>query len=137
MIPVANLKGTALDWAVAVCEDQCIAFDPMGFKNGANAGFWIWDERDPKNKIYQIIGADYSPSTNWSQAGPIIEKHNLYPSCYYGCGAGNPNKYQAGMGLAWSRGETPLIATMRALVRDRFGDEIELPNEILSQLATL
>jgi hypothetical protein len=131
MVLVTILEGTALDWAVAVCEDKSIAFDPMGFKKGPNAGFWIWDERDPRNKIYQMIGADYSPSTNWSQAGPIIEKYNLYPSCYHGCAAENPNKYQAGVGLAWCRGETPLIATMRALVRDKFGDEIELPKEIL------
>ncbi|MBC6987530.1 phage protein NinX family protein [Alteromonas sp. BZK5] len=133
MVPVNNLKGAALDWAVAVCEAKCIAFDPMGFKNGANAVFWIWDERDPKKPIYQVIGAEYSPSTIWSQAGPIIEKHNIYPSCYHGCAAGNPNKFQAGTGLAWCRGETPLIATMRALVRGKFGDEIELPKEFLSR----
>lgn len=130
---VANLGGAALDWAVAICENQPVAHDPMGFETGSESGYWIWDDSASalRNRTYQLIGREYSPSSNWAQAGPIMERHDIYPSRYYGCGENNPNQFQAGSGLARSRGETPLIAAMRSLIRSNFGNEIDVPETLL------
>jgi len=131
-IDVDDLSGVALDWAVAVCENQFVVRDPMGFETGSESGYWIWDNSFGSNSTHQLIGREYSPSRNWAQAGPIMERHGIYPSSYYGCGENNPNKFQAGSGLARSRGKTPLIAAMRALIRSTFGDEIDVPGTLLS-----
>ena len=126
-VSVASLTGEALDWAVANIEELPVMRDPMGFKNGSQAGFWIWDEGNPKDPRYQLIGGSYSPSTSWAQAGPIIEKFEVFPSRYFGCAEANPEKFQAGSGVFWMRGETPLVAAMRSIVASRFGVEIEVP----------
>jgi len=130
VIDVADLSGVALDWAVAVCENQPVVRDPMGFETGSESGYWIWDDSFGSNTTHQLIGREYSPSRNWAQAGPIMERHDIYPSGYHGCGENNPNKFQAGS--ARSRGETPLIAAMRSLIRSNFGNEIDVPETLLS-----
>lgn len=132
IVDVADLNGAALDWAVAVCENQPVVRDPMGFETGSESGYWIWDDSDPKNTKYQRIGREYSPSSNWAQAGPIMERHDIYPCRYYGCAENNPNVFQAGKGISWIRGETPLIAAMRSLIRSNFGNEIDVPETLLS-----
>lgn len=126
-VSVASLTGEALDWAVANIEELPVRLDPMGFVNGSEAGFWIWDEKGPTRPRYQLIGRGYSPSTSWTQAGPIMEKFEVFPSRYFGCAETNPGKFQAGSGVFWMRGETPLVAAMRSIVAIRFGVEIEVP----------
>ena len=88
-------------------------------------------------------GAAYSPSTDWSQGGPIIEREGIAIAPYEH-GIGEPS-----MWVAWveerqhqatfdsyfergifddnSRGHTPLIAAMRAYVCSKLGEEVELP----------
>ena len=131
MIDVAQLSGTALDWAVAICENLPVVHDPMGFGTGSESGSWIWDDSLDTDTKSQLIGRGYSPSCNWAQAGPIMERHDIYASRYYGCDDNNANKFQAGLGLARSYGETPLIAVMRSLVRTIFGNEIDVPETLL------
>ena len=135
IVNVADLNGVALDWAVAICENQPVVHDPMGFETGSESGYWIWDDSasDPRNRTYQLIGREYSPSRNWAQAGQIMERHDIYPARYNGSGENNPNNYQAGSGSGseLSRGETPLIAAMRALIRSNFGNEIDVPESLL------
>lgn len=126
----STLWGAALDWAVATCNALPIKQDPMGFNTGSQAGFWVWDESP--NPTYQLIGVDYSPSNKWEQAGPLMVRDDIYPSRYHGCAASNPDKYQAGTGAAWCRGDTPLVAAMRAIVLAKMGDEIDVPASLLN-----
>lgn len=134
-VNVSALTGAALDWAVATCEGLPIQRDPMAFSAGSESGYWIWDERTPTQTRYQLIGREYSPSSNWSQAGPIMDAHDIFPSRYYACAENNPNEYQAGTGLAWVRGETPIQAAMRSVVASVFGDEIEVPSALIDAMA--
>jgi hypothetical protein len=127
-VNVSSLSGSALDWAIAMCEDLPVVLDPMGFNNGPQAGFWIWDESKRSSAKYQLIGHDYSPTKDWAIGGKLMEKYDIYPSRFHGCATTNPNRYQAGSGIHWMRGETALIAVMRAVVGLRFGKEIELPS---------
>lgn len=97
----SELTGAALDWAVAQCLDARFA---EFFKSG-------WP---------------YSPSTDWAQGGPIIERENLgvwwdgvWHAKYDGC---RPDQVQdAG---------TPLIAAMRCYAASKLGADVDVPNEL-------
>ena len=135
----STLTGPALDWAVAKCEGLPLRLDPMGFRkdapNAPQAGWWVWDGEGQT----QIIGHrkmrrgdedGYSPSTNWSQGGPIIEREGI---CLYF----NPEDADAFEWHAEDRnhalyleGPTPLIAAMRCLVASRLGNEVDVPEEL-------
>ncbi len=99
-IKTSELIGSTLDWAVAKCED-----------------------------VYCFDGS-YTPSTDWAQGGPIIEREGISVDR---------------AGLAWTAdlsdsvggyiehtesGPTPLIAAMRCYVASKLGDEIEIPENL-------
>ena len=67
----SELTGEALDRFTALAQGWELTKDPMAFKDDSpQAGWWIWDKQ-------LLIGVDYSPSTNWHQAGELIEKYKL------------------------------------------------------------
>jgi len=106
----SELKGAALDWAVAKCE--------------VGAEF-IGEIDDP-----------HFYSTEWAQGGPIIEREGIAIDCIR-CN-GNIDGWQAANMVAddenWDAnvqyGQTPLIAAMRCYVASKLGDEVELPEEL-------
>lgn len=128
LVATESLMGTALDWAVAKCEKLNVIEDPMGFKKDApecsQAGFWVWDETPPCTMQLIGINGQYSPSTNWSQAGPIIEKYNIAiaPIPYWTSWVSGDHQH---------RGQTALISAMKAYVASVLGEEIEVPENIL------
>lgn len=107
----AKLEGTLLDLAVAICEGLI----PVPGKPG-----YVY---------HGDFGDDFirfSPSTDWSQGGPIIERHGItiIHSPASGLWCGSISKDSAGiMGM---EAETPLVAAMRALVAAKFGEWVEL-----------
>lgn len=116
IMKTSELTGPALDWAVAKCEFP----DP--------------DYYDDDRLVYVTceLGYDmglYSPSTDWAQGGPIIERE-----CIDTVRVGNFNwkaetwcergkKHQG-------HGPTPLIAAMRCYVASKLGDEVDVPEEL-------
>jgi hypothetical protein len=74
----------------------------------------------------------FSPSTNWSHGGPIIEREQIAVMMNNAKG----DSWYANVGAWLSHdlvctpeygvGSTPLIAAMRAFVLARLGDEVEL-----------
>ena len=99
-IKTSELIGSTLDWAVAKCED-----------------------------VYCFDGS-YTPSTDWAQGGPLIEREGISVDR---------------AGLAWTAdlsdsvggyiehtesGPTPLIAAMRCYVASKLGDEVEIPENL-------
>jgi hypothetical protein len=98
----SELTGTALDWAIQQCEGQRKDID-----------FLWWTE-------------DYSPSTDWAQGGPIIEREGieLFRNNEKNYWFTSKARNQIGTG------PTPLIAAMRCYVASKMGDEINLPEEI-------
>lgn len=119
-IKTANLIGAALDWAVAKCRGRGIEFD---------------DPRDPWLTLDGIAHQplhSYSPSTDWAQGGPIIEREHLEVSPTFSNTAwiaGYPNNPTSKQ--HWSNGPTPLISAMRCFVASKLGDEVEIPEELL------
>lgn len=115
-VKASELDGIALDWAVAKCEG--------------------WEGVICKNPTWSVplyIATNdtglhtFSPSTDWSQGGPIIGQHQILFHGEHGA-------YQAWIPGVATRGftsETHLIAAMRCLVEARLGDEVEIPEELL------
>jgi len=111
----SELQGAALDWAVAKCEGKGIEFD---------------DPKDPRLTLdgiaYQPLHS-YTPSTDWAQGGPIIEREKINLGSVLCDGR---EFWTATMYLAESEGPTPLVAAMRCYVASKLGDEIEIPEEL-------
>lgn len=122
-IKTSELIGPALDWAVAVREEKPIRHDPMGFGRTANGGYWVW----PGVPVMRI-GKEYSPSTDWAQGGPIIEREGI--SGYWD--EGNQRWDQVmHEGRFVESGPTKLIAAMRCYVASQMGDKVDIPEELI------
>ena len=100
----SELTGHALNWAVARCEGGV----------GDN----------------QLIGAWYTPSTDWAQGGSIIEREGfcIQPfkggwECFVAHRLFEDDHHH-------STGPTPLIAAMRCYVASKLGAEIDIPKEL-------
>jgi hypothetical protein len=113
----SELTGAALDWAVAACEG----------KNGV-----LHDDGITRCIVIAaasgVYKGTYRPATNWLQGGPIIEQERIgvYPSETYG------EQWAARtLKIAHTYGPTPLIAAMRCYVASKWGDDIEVPEELL------
>lgn len=116
-IKTSELEGDRLDWAVAKAAE--VEIDAKGY---------TWDDNA------EICYRPYSPSTDWSQGGPLIEEYGITVTyCLYD---------QHGYWVANSvdtedednnpLGETPLIAACRAIVASQIGEEVEIPDVLVS-----
>jgi hypothetical protein len=121
-IKTQDLIGPALDWAVGIAEQP----------DGAKV---LW---------HLMTGGRWSPSQDWAQGGPIIEREGVNTFRYnklvksapdVWCGhkvVPRPNMEGSTDMVALNfDAPTPLIAAMRCYVAMKLGDEIELPQELL------
>jgi hypothetical protein len=107
-VKVEKLTGLALDWAVAKCEKTAVTLEV--------GNLWVNRYR-------------YSPTTDWSVGGPIIEREMLKLHC------GDGGVWWAATNAHPHRplsGPTALVAAMRCFVASRLGDEVELPSELVA-----
>ena len=93
----SKLTGAALDWAVAKCE------------YGNDVEY-----------IYAHTATRNAYSTDWAQAGPIIERERIAIGPY-----GDDWYAQSSAILDTYYGPTPLVAAMRCYVASRLGDEVQ------------
>ena len=114
----SELTGAALDWAVAKCE-----YDNRRYNYGSPC-FSPQTKRVYETQGLQEIGVSFSPSTDWKQGGPLIEREGITLT------------HQA---FDWSAqtdddlfayGPTPLIAAMRCYVASKLGDDVEIPEDL-------
>jgi hypothetical protein len=109
----SELSGMQLDWAVANAEGELS-------EHGGQVHLV-----ESKVRFYEdTLDIQYTPSTDWAQGGPIIEREGIAIYLY-----GN-SEWNAHIGGKESVGLTPLIAAMRCYVASKLGDEIDLPFEI-------
>jgi hypothetical protein len=131
----SELKGAALDWAVAKCDNRKISFNHGGgleVRGRTEDGEELPDHWD--------LWMPWHPSTSWAQGGPIIEREGISVQV----DPTDPNNIVQGLWSAYfrdklfeedgsdcfSNGETALIAAMRCYVASKLGYEVEIP-EIL------
>lgn len=122
----SELTGAALDWAVA----KIVFPEP--------------DYEDADRLVY-VHGDDefhFTPSTNWAQGGPIIEREQMdikhYPEHWVAHLWANRNWKQTipsapehwkakPLNSAYGSGPTMLIAAMRCYVASKLGENVEPP----------
>ena len=122
-IKTSELQGTALDWAVAKCDGRTIQRDPMEFGiTTSEGGYWVWETQP---FYYAKIGRSYTPSTDWAQGGPIIEREGVQLAR-----VGDVWEAWVDADGVFCQGPTPLTAAMRCFVSSRLGDEVEIPEEL-------
>ena len=116
----SELKGAALDWAVAKCEG----------KNGI-----LHDDGITRCIVIAapsgVYKGTYRPTINWAQGGPIIEREEISVERRKPC-----MKDEQWGAKGWKAmqnfhtGPTPLIAAMRCYVASNLGDEVDIPEEL-------
>jgi hypothetical protein len=113
----SELTGAALDWAVAKCEDLEHYFEDglVCLKGQPFDTHWLY----------------WTPSTDWAQGGPIIEREKIDVMWAVTDGAQHSQcRVHDGRRPDSYYGPTPLIAAMRCYVASKLGDEVELPEEL-------
>jgi len=126
-VKTSELTGAALDWAVAKCNGKGIEFD---------------DPNDPWLTVDGVADRplhSYTPSSDWSQGGPLIEQHGIEVFCNLSAEQASRFKdaspdWRACMNRGRSEhsyGPTPLIAAMRCLVAAKLGDMVQIPSELI------
>lgn len=126
-VKTCDLEGPALDWAVGCIEDEQIDRRPIGWRF-MNLKGWVLL---PDTPYFDIVN-HWSPSTNWSQGGPLITKFLIEfrveherTICSYLCDAN-------GMYISdGSYGDTHLIAACRAIVTAKLGETVNVPAELI------
>lgn len=103
-IKTSELTGAALDWCVGR------AVDP-----------------GKEKLLYRLIKTGrWSPSNDWTQGGPIIERERIWVCA----SASSSNWFSECHKTERHWGPTPLIAAMRCYVASKLGDEVDAPEEL-------
>ena len=108
---ISKLNGSALDWAVAK------AWGVSDADINVNTGHPVL--RDCMS---------WRPSTNWVQGGAIIEQEKIAIDYSEHDNTWCAAVYDADGGFSAS---TPLVAAMRSFVASKFGNDIEVPEELV------
>ena len=129
-VKTSELSNRALDWGVAVAE-----------------GKYGYCEVHAGNVLYGSVTSgfvQYRPSESWGQGGPLIEREALTIDPIFCDGRldgwvsnGHDLEYDSnGEYIEGSdnrqSGPTPLIAAMRCLVQSKLGDEVDVPDELVT-----
>lgn len=118
----AELSDKALNWAVAKCEDRITA-----------DGHYL--RHTPADGDFRSVSPERY-CTDWAQGGPIIDRECIATYASGACSVApkNPDYWVAEILLqeemCTAYGATPLEAAMRAFVKSKEGDEIEIPQEL-------
>jgi len=115
LMKVSDLTGAALDYAVAQCNETVVQVGSSG-----TVYYFIRD-----NPVV------WTPSTNWAQGGPIIEREEISILSVYG----RTHRWEAECTIAPAhrvkgKGFYPLTTAMRCYVASRLGNTVEIPDEI-------
>lgn len=136
-VKVSELSWAALDWAVADAIEWKEPIFGVGLIRYINEDRYLMmdapdpDEPDDTTKLHHFNHYEHwSPSRIWGQCGPLIDKLHVDMCCLPG---GKRYSRIEGGGRALQYGDTPLIAACRAIVAAKFGDEIEVPAELMEQ----
>ena len=133
-IKTADLIGPALDWAVAKCVGvgKLNYSDAVGRISTLRNAVMVWSMELPGVGN----GDKFSPSADWSQGGPIIEREEIGLKRNAPCSQGreweaSPSITAKGAGGKWGYGPTPLVAAMRCYVASFIGEWVEVPDELV------
>lgn len=115
-VKTAELTGPALDWAVAKAVGGKVDWE------GESKLLWF----ESSNHEWVV----WSPSTDWAQGGPLIDKHHVGFSLFTDWVA-TVETPDSGVIIATESGPTHLIAACRAIVAAKLGDAVQVPAELV------
>jgi len=130
-----ELTGHAIDWAVAKASGRLGAWRRDESRTGVSILDIGFDEHGDLCEYVPGSRRDpykpWRPSTDWSQGGPIIDRERI------GVTPGFASKKWVALGANMRSslsqyGPTPLIAAMRCFVASKLGDEVDVPDELLT-----
>ena len=124
----SELSGVQLDYAVAQIERTHL--DLRNNRQGAADVYWLVDHMGR-------FSAYFHPSTDWSLAGPIIERECIELMAFDAASTvpKDPMYWQGTIyehdGECSAQGPTPLIAAMRCYVKSKLGEAVDIPEELI------
>lgn len=127
-IKVSEATPLQLNWLVATCEGYTdLRRNPHRF----NDDLIMTPPRAAHGPVWFV---DLAYSTDWSQAGPIIEREKIQTvwRILDADGAGYWDASNLFADKYHYRGPTPLVAAMRCYVACKLGDVVEIPEELTS-----
>ena len=122
-VKTSEAEGEVLNYLVAKAEGMLEVIHDTKSKE-----LWYYDKETGRDKHFW-------PSTDWSLAGPIIEREGI-SICNLEANSSGVEGWTASTGELWSPQDdgwvsaTPLIAAMRCYVASKLGDEVEVPTEL-------
>lgn len=140
LIKTNDLVGKSLNWAVATATDG-FSFYFERHVEWLDDVEWVMNDEGiiqshteiPSNSMNRRYDAvDWSPSTNWGQGGPIIEREKIEIGPYDNqeWRAMIFNNIETRFMKELTIAPTPLIAAMRCYVASKMGDTIEVPDQL-------
>jgi hypothetical protein len=138
-IKTADLKGIALDWAIAQCDPFCEGLK-FGIREGVMCGYGegvgvcvfivgpSFSKQMQARKKFPHASV-YCPTFDWAQAGPFVKQISTLTQrdgiwraqC----------KDRSGLSLE-GKGETDQLAILRAVAIAHHGYEVDVPDEFLN-----
>ncbi len=109
-IKVADATDVQIDFLVATIE-------------GPDTLAWFWDDNAAKK---------YSPSNDPAQGQPIIEREKISVGFYKNDWQATSRVIGAPPRMYSQFGPTQLIAAMRCWIISKMGEEVEIPDELVS-----
>lgn len=125
-IKTSELTGAALDWAAAWCEG-CV-------EKGVYGGPVLRDGRLHIHYCGVVLDAAWQPSTDWSQAGPILTREHISRTTDHSglwIAYWTDGYTEGDEGKKWMQCDrSELVAGLRCYVASRLGDEVDVPEEL-------
>ena len=119
-VKTGELTGPKLDWLVAKCMGY-VEQGVYGTPEFRDSGVYL-------RYCDAVLNSCYSPTTDWAQAGPILERERI--TIRQWTNMPSIHAYMPHDGAPWGAGLTPLIAAMRCYVASKLGREVEVPEEL-------
>jgi hypothetical protein len=121
-VKTSELKGGALDWAVAKAEGHEI-YSLIG------GAVWYWIKCSLTGELET---ADlFRPSADWAQGGSIIERERITLRVDTRFGAWVAFLDSGRLVVGRMTGPTALTSAMRCYVASKLGNTIEIPDELV------
>jgi hypothetical protein len=118
-VKVNEAKGQVLDFLVAQAAGMKIYRSKSGRWMTANYGEFNHRHGTPW----------FEPTTDWAQGGPFIERKKIELNLF---GSGWMATLTNGPAVSEEVGPTPLVAAMRCYIASKLGDEVEVPEDLLT-----
>lgn len=117
-IKASELSGVALDWAVAQATGEDVQVG-SGVK-----------QISVKCQIPGLLTC-WSPSSNWSQGGPLIERFRIHVDMMIYDDIVRYSEANLPDQPTYEIGDTPLQSACRAIVAAKLGDEVDVPEGLV------